>query len=130
MTNQHELYWHNPDWQKQAHEWVRAQVEQNSIEITGDIEQPHLYPWSTVLIVPTADGRLFFKATAPETIYEAAAQPHHRSERIGKLSLFGQGFQFPRRPSNQAHKRRGTDVVHTLRLRNGKTAAFRCDRRR
>ena len=57
---------------KQAHDWIYAETRRQSIRITGDIEQPHLYPWSTVLIVPTDVGRLFFKATAPETIYEAA----------------------------------------------------------
>ena len=57
---------------KQAHDWIYAETRRQSIGITGDIEQPHLYPWSTVLIVPTAGGRLFFKATAPETIFEAA----------------------------------------------------------
>src|SRR5690606_30801787 len=44
----------------------------HSIRITGEIEQPHAYAWSTVLHVPTDQGKLFFKATAPETIYEAA----------------------------------------------------------
>lgn len=34
--------------------------------------QPHTYAWSTVLHIPTDQGTLFFKATAHETIYEAA----------------------------------------------------------
>ena len=72
MAISYRLPWHDPDWMKQAHDWIYAETRRQSIRITGDIEQPHLYPWSTVLIVPTADGRLFFKATAPETIYEAA----------------------------------------------------------
>lgn len=42
------------------------------MRMTGEIEQPHLYPWSTVLKVPTAEVTLFFKATAPETVHEAA----------------------------------------------------------
>jgi len=57
---------------KQAQEWIHAEAERRSIEIRGVIEQPHLYPWSTILVVPTDQGRLFFKATAPETIHEAA----------------------------------------------------------
>lgn len=72
MANSYRLPWQDPDWMKQAHDWIYAETRRQSIRITGDIEQPHLYPWSTVLIVPTADGRLFFKATAPETIFEAA----------------------------------------------------------
>jgi hypothetical protein len=31
-----------------------------------------MYPWSTVLRVPTNEGTLFFKATAAETVYESA----------------------------------------------------------
>ena len=72
MANSYRLPWQDPDWMKQAHDWIYAETRRQSIRITGDIEQPHLYPWSTVLIVPTDVGRLFFKATAPETIYEAA----------------------------------------------------------
>lgn len=72
MTDQPQLAWYNPEWQKQAHEWIRAEAEKNSIQITGEIEQPHAYPWSTVMRVPTQDGTIFFKATALETIFEAA----------------------------------------------------------
>ena len=57
---------------EKAHEWIQVQTARQSIRITGPIEQPHLYPWSTVLHVPINDGKLFFKATAPGTLYEAA----------------------------------------------------------
>jgi hypothetical protein len=72
MPSQSQLPWQDPDWMKQAHGWIQAETARRSIRIMGDIQQPHLYPWSTVLIVPTSEGRLFFKTTAPETIYEAA----------------------------------------------------------
>src|SRR5574342_180015 len=72
MTDQSQFPWGKPGWMEQVHEWIRAETARQAIRITGDIEQPHLYPWSTVLTVPTEDGRLYFKATAPETIYEAA----------------------------------------------------------
>ncbi len=39
--------------------------------MTGEIEQPHVRWWSTVLRVPTADGNLFFKAVAPVHGFEA-----------------------------------------------------------
>ena len=70
MTNQQQLIWYSPDWQKQAHDWIRAEAKQNSIQLTGEIEQPHAYAWSTVMRVPSSEGTLFFKATAGETIYE------------------------------------------------------------
>jgi hypothetical protein len=66
------LQWQNPDWLKPAHEWIHAKTARHGIHITGSIEQPHIYPWSTVLRVPTGEGMMFFKATAPETVYESA----------------------------------------------------------
>jgi hypothetical protein len=72
MSNPNQLPWQDPNWMNQVHEWIHAEAARKFIQITGDIEQPHLYPWSTVLIASTDAGRLFFKATALETIYEAA----------------------------------------------------------
>ncbi len=72
MSNQSGLLWHDPDWLKQANDWIQAEAKRQSIRIIGPIEQPHVYPWSTVLRVSTNEGVLFFKATAPETVYEAA----------------------------------------------------------
>ncbi|MFZ5905769.1 MAG: phosphotransferase [Chloroflexota bacterium] len=72
MGNQNQLHWHNPKWQKQAHEWIRAQAKRNAIQLTGEIEQPHAYAWSTVMRVASNEGMLFFKATADETIHEIA----------------------------------------------------------
>ena len=72
MSNQSQLPWHNPARRNQARDWIHKEAERHSIRITGEIEQPHAYAWSTVLHIPTDQGKLFFKATAPETIYEAA----------------------------------------------------------
>ena len=72
MSVQPELLWRDPAWQKDAQEWIRAQAQRRAIQINGEIEQPHVYPWSTVLRVPTNEGTLFFKATAAETVYESA----------------------------------------------------------
>ena len=70
MSNQSQLLWQDPDWLKQAHEWIHAEAKRQSIQITGEIEQPHMYAWSTVLRAMTDMGMIFFKATASETIYE------------------------------------------------------------
>ena len=73
MTSpQPQLPWHDPAWQKQAQAWIQAEAKKNSIDITGEIEQPHMYPWSTILRVLSNAGTLFFKATALETVYESA----------------------------------------------------------
>lgn len=72
MTTELESRWQDPAWLKEVHAWIHAQTNKLGISITGDIEQPHVYPWSTVLKIPTDQGFLFFKATAAETIYESA----------------------------------------------------------
>jgi hypothetical protein len=72
MSNPSPLLWHDPAWLEQAKEWIQAETKRRSIPITGEIEQPHAYAWSTVMHVPTTEGMLFFKATAAETIYEVA----------------------------------------------------------
>ena len=55
------MRWLDPCWRAEAEAWIRERVD-----VTGSIEQPHVYPWSTVLRVPTAEGSLWFKATTPE----------------------------------------------------------------
>ena len=40
--------------------------------MTGEVEQPHVYWWSTVLRVPTAGGTLWFKASSPHGAFEPA----------------------------------------------------------
>lgn len=72
MTNKTELRWHDSAWQKQAHDWIRTEAKRKSIQLTGEIEQPHAYAWSTVMRVPSSEGMLFFKATADEIIHEIA----------------------------------------------------------
>jgi hypothetical protein len=70
MTIKLQPIWQDPVWQKGVHEWIRAQAEHNSIQLTGEIKQPHIYHWSTVMTVPSDVGVLFFKATAEETKHE------------------------------------------------------------
>ena len=77
-----ELLWTRPDWLAQASSWIRARVD-----VTGEVEQPHVRWWSTVLRVPTSDGELFFKAVAPVHRFEVALtarlaelQPHRVTE--------------------------------------------------
>lgn len=65
-------HWTNPRWVAEAHEWIRAELGCLGSAVSGPIEQPHVYAWSTVLRVPTAHGHVWFKANAPELSYEAA----------------------------------------------------------
>jgi hypothetical protein len=60
--------WTDPAWLAGARAWIAAQ----GVEPAGEIEQPHVRPWSTVLQVPTAEGVVWFKANHPSLAHEAA----------------------------------------------------------
>jgi Phosphotransferase enzyme family len=48
---------------------VQALGEQG-LRLAGEIEQPHVRPWSTVLRVPTAEGDVWFKAAVPSLSHD------------------------------------------------------------
>jgi Phosphotransferase enzyme family len=66
-TAQPDLLWTQPDWLAEAEAWIRE-----SVDVIGEIEQPHVRWWSTVLRVPTADGVVWFKACHPSHDFEPA----------------------------------------------------------
>jgi hypothetical protein len=65
------LLWTDPQWLAEAHTWIRERLEALGVRPTGDIEQPHVRPWSTVMRVPTSGGDVWFKANIPALAYEA-----------------------------------------------------------
>jgi hypothetical protein len=62
--------WLDPQWREAALDWVSARLGEQARAVVGEVEQPHVYPWSTVLRVPTAEGPVWFKANARGTAYE------------------------------------------------------------
>jgi hypothetical protein len=66
------LLWETPAWRAEASEWIRSTLAERSMQVRGEIEQPHIRPWSTVMRVPTDRGTLFFKASASYLAHEAA----------------------------------------------------------
>jgi Phosphotransferase enzyme family len=66
------LIWTEPAWLESAHEWICSQLDRLGLEPAGEIEQPHVMPWSTVLRVPTSRGPVWFKANVPDLAHEAA----------------------------------------------------------
>jgi len=67
-----DLPWDEPGWLEQARAWVRSALEARSIRLTGAVEPFQTRPWSSVLRAPTADGLVYFKASAPVLAYEPA----------------------------------------------------------
>ncbi len=66
------LPWVDPAWLARATAWIEARLEERELSRAGEIEQPHVRWWSTVLRVPTTEGDLWFKANAPPHAFEAA----------------------------------------------------------
>lgn len=62
--------WTRPGWFEQASVWIHSVLEHLGINVSGPIEQPHSRPWSTVLLVPTSEGAMYFKATSPAFPFE------------------------------------------------------------
>ncbi|MGH3024363.1 MAG: phosphotransferase [Gaiellaceae bacterium] len=66
------LLWEQADWLDEAVEWIEGELARLGRDVTGQMEQPHVRPWSTVLRVPTAAGDLWFKACMPALAHEVA----------------------------------------------------------
>ena len=62
--------WQQSDWQAEAKAWIRSALDKNDLQLIGEIEQPHIRQWSTVMTVPTNNGTLFFKASSSLLNYE------------------------------------------------------------
>jgi hypothetical protein len=63
--------WLDPAWLAAAHQWVEDQLDKLDVVRVGEIQQPHVYPWSTVLKIPTSVGPVWFKANGDSTKHEA-----------------------------------------------------------
>jgi Phosphotransferase enzyme family len=63
--------WASAEWREAATSWLDEQLASHGISRSGEIEQPHLRPWATVLSAPTIIGRVWLKALGPATAFEA-----------------------------------------------------------
>ena len=63
--------WSSASWRETAVSWLDEQLAGAGIKRTGDVEQPHLRPWATVLRAPTNHGPVWLKAAGPNTAFEA-----------------------------------------------------------
>ena len=62
--------WSSAAWRRLAVTWLDERLAIAGSRRTGDVEQPHLRPWATVLKVPTTSGTVWFKACGPATAFE------------------------------------------------------------
>ena len=63
--------WEDPAWVATAHGWIADRLRELGLTRTGEIEQPHVRDWSTVMRVPTEAGDVWFKANAEVLAFEA-----------------------------------------------------------
>lgn len=64
--------WLERDFLTTAHAWIDTRIEALGLQRTGEFEQPHVQPWSTVLRAPTTRGPVWFKAVTDQLRHEAA----------------------------------------------------------
>lgn len=63
--------WTGEAWRAEAVAWLDAALAERGATRTGEVEQPRVRPWATVLTAPTTAGRVWLKASGPETAFEA-----------------------------------------------------------
>lgn len=62
--------WTTPAWVAAATAWMDERLGAAGQQRTGEVEQPRVRPWATLLTAPTTDGTVWLKATAPGTAAE------------------------------------------------------------
>jgi hypothetical protein len=67
--------WTDPVWRREIIDWATTQLRESGRSISGEVEQPHIRPWSTVLRIPTDGGPVWCKATGPGTAHEVRLLP-------------------------------------------------------
>jgi hypothetical protein len=67
-----EQRWRDPAFVADAHAWIDGQLAALGLARTGEVEQPHVTDWSTVMRVPTTTGPVWFKANEEAMAHEAA----------------------------------------------------------
>ena len=64
--------WLEPDFVARSHAWIDDRLAVLGRTRTGEVEQPHVRDWSTVMRVPTDAGTVWFKANDDTMVHEAA----------------------------------------------------------
>jgi hypothetical protein len=64
--------WASEAWRAEAVAWLDGRLAAGGVRRTGEVSQPHLRPWATVLRAPTDHGPVWMKAAGPETAFEVA----------------------------------------------------------
>jgi Phosphotransferase enzyme family len=63
---------HDPEFVRSAHTWIDGQLDRLGTGRIGEIEQPHVYVWATVMRATTDRDDVWFKANMDALRHEAA----------------------------------------------------------
>ena len=66
-----EQRWRDPAWRGEVDAWLAGLLAEQGARLTGEVEQPHLRSWATVLRLPTDQGTWWFKANDESMCHEA-----------------------------------------------------------
>lgn len=67
-----EQLWTSAAWRQLASDWIDDRLGDAGIKRTGDVTQPRVRPWGTVLTASTSAGPVWMKAPGPETVFEVS----------------------------------------------------------
>ncbi len=79
--------WLDPAWRAGALAWAEAELAALRRRVIGEVEQPHVRPWSTVLCIPTDRGDAWFKATGRGPAHEGPLLEVFRARGVGHVVL-------------------------------------------
>jgi len=80
-----EQRWREPAFVRAAHAWIDDRLAALELARTGDVEQPHVTDWSTVMRVPTDGAPVWFKANDEAMAHEAAVLDLVASRSTGRV---------------------------------------------
>ncbi|MGX7823997.1 aminoglycoside phosphotransferase family protein [Actinokineospora sp. 24-640] len=63
--------WESAGWRERAVAWLDGALRSAGLARTGEVAQPRVRPWATVLTAETTGGRVWLKASGPQTAFEA-----------------------------------------------------------
>jgi hypothetical protein len=62
--------WTDPGWRDGALAWAMEQLDRRGLRATGEVEQPHVRPWSTALRLGVDGGSVWLKAVGSGSAQE------------------------------------------------------------
>jgi hypothetical protein len=70
MSGRGVAVWSSAAWREAAVAWIDERLAAAGLARTGEVEQPRVRPWATVLRVPVSGDAVWFKAAGPGTAFE------------------------------------------------------------